>query len=394
MRSNRAEFDFAKIGILQPKLKVSQPNDVYEQEADRVAEQVMRISVPSNTVSYSASNEEEHIARKCTACEIKEEEDEKMRISGKPSTTSNLEANDEINTIRSKSSSTIDTDTKDFMESRFATYDFSNVRIHTDEMAARSAKSVNATAYTIGNDIMFDEGQYKPNTLEGRRLLAHELVHVIQQAKGLSASPLQRQPSPGPAPVDQNAQNIIDLAQDRSRPINERAVAVVQAIITNYYPNEASKISRIIYRENERGLHITYEGRGASTTGILEVGRYFVENTTQRHFARRVAQVRHEIEHVEQQRAGMVGERRQDEREFFAFYHEALFQELPGTGRLQHSTRVQLIDGALGYYYCLSADLQTANSTRRDELIARRSTEVQRSGRTDLGSAPTGCSRQ
>jgi Domain of unknown function (DUF4157) len=66
------------------------------------------------------------------------------------------------------------------MESRFS-YDFSNVRIHTDEAAAKSAYSVNALAYTLGNDIVFGEGQYQPNALVGRRLLAHELTHVVQQ---------------------------------------------------------------------------------------------------------------------------------------------------------------------------------------------------------------------
>ncbi len=90
----------------------------------------------------------------------------------------------------------------------------------------------------------------------------------------------------------------------------------------------------------------------------------------------------------------MTGERRQDEREFIAFYHEALSTAPAGAGRMQHSTRVTVIDGALGYYYCLSQDLQQANQARRDELIARRSEEVRRSGHSDLGDAPTSCRRQ
>ena len=68
------------------------------------------------------------------------------------------------------------------MKSRFGGYDFSNVRIHADRKAATSAQSVNALAYTVGNDIVFSEGHYAPNTLQGRRLLAHELTHVIQQS--------------------------------------------------------------------------------------------------------------------------------------------------------------------------------------------------------------------
>jgi hypothetical protein len=270
------------------------------------------------------------------------------------------------------------------------------VRIHTDRQAAETANAIDARAFTLGQDIVFGSGQYQPNTPEGKQLLAHELTHVIQQARGQSPG-LQRQEEPRrprPAPVDANAQRIIDLAQDTSRPIAERAVAVVQAIIDQYFPSLSSKISQIVYREGEPGLHITSSGRGANITGILEVGRYFVENTTQHHFARRVLQVRHEIEHVEQYRAGMTGASRQDEREFFAFYHEALATELPGTGRLQHSTRVALIDAALGYYYCLSANLQQANTTRRTELLDRRTEAVRRSGRSDLGEAPTTCRRQ
>jgi hypothetical protein len=187
LRSNNTSggFDFAKIGI-QPKLKVSQPGDAYEQEADRVAEQVMRMPT-RNSNAPTIAIKEERIGRKCAACKMteKKEEDKELNISRKTSTESNIEADDEItneiNNIRSSGGSLLDENTRESMESRFGGYDFSNVRIHTDEMTARSARSVNATAYTIGNDIMFDEGQYTPNTLEGRRLLAHELTHVIQQ---------------------------------------------------------------------------------------------------------------------------------------------------------------------------------------------------------------------
>lgn len=67
-----------------------------------------------------------------------------------------------------------------FMEPRFA-YDFSQVRVHTDAKAAESARAVNALAYTVGRDLVFGEGQYVPGAPGGRRLLAHELTHVVQQ---------------------------------------------------------------------------------------------------------------------------------------------------------------------------------------------------------------------
>jgi hypothetical protein len=78
------------------------------------------------------------------------------------------------------------------MESRF-NEDFGGVRVHTDAQAARSARSVNASAYTAGQHIVFDRGRYAPHTSAGQRLLAHELTHVLQQSGGHAfADSLQR----------------------------------------------------------------------------------------------------------------------------------------------------------------------------------------------------------
>jgi hypothetical protein len=70
------------------------------------------------------------------------------------------------------------------LETRFG-HDFSRVRVHTDERAAESARAVDALAYTVGQEIVFEEGQYAPSTASGRALLAHELAHVVQQERGL-----------------------------------------------------------------------------------------------------------------------------------------------------------------------------------------------------------------
>ena len=214
------------INNIQPKLKVSQPGDIYEQEADRVAEKVM-MSMPSVPFFYSAAQpigrtpKGKAIDKKCAACEMKgqgekkEEEEEKkeqLNISRKPSTASSSsysswEANDQvalqISSIRSGSGgSSLDPLTRDFMETRFGGYDFGNVRIHADVQAAKSAESINALAYTIGNHITFGQGQYSPNSIQGKRLLAHELTHVVQQGSGLESGVqpdvIQRQPCPTP----------------------------------------------------------------------------------------------------------------------------------------------------------------------------------------------------
>jgi hypothetical protein len=80
----------------------------------------------------------------------------------------------------------LDAATRAFFEPRFG-YDFGHVRIHVDDQASQSARSINALAYTVGRDIVFRSGQFDPATSSGRRLLAHELSHVVQQT-GRSAS--------------------------------------------------------------------------------------------------------------------------------------------------------------------------------------------------------------
>jgi hypothetical protein len=84
--------------------------------------------------------------------------------------------------VLSSSGQPLDSDVRDWMEPRFG-HNFSHVRIHTDQRAAESAQAVNALAYTVGNDVVFNTGRYQPGTESGGRLLAHELTHVVQQGR-------------------------------------------------------------------------------------------------------------------------------------------------------------------------------------------------------------------
>lgn len=86
----------------------------------------------------------------------------------------------------------LDSGTRAFMEPRFG-HDFSRVRVHPDVKAAESARAVNALAYTVGNDMVFGNGQYKPATASGQRLLGHELAHVVQQEQASSRTLVQRE---------------------------------------------------------------------------------------------------------------------------------------------------------------------------------------------------------
>lgn len=92
----------------------------------------------------------------------------------------------------------LDGNTRSSMESRF-NYDFSDVKIHDDHSSAEKADSINALAFTSGNNIFFNEGQYDTSSDSGKKLLAHELTHVVQQnTSNTDASLIQRQPKDTP----------------------------------------------------------------------------------------------------------------------------------------------------------------------------------------------------
>src|SRR5205823_12433653 len=117
----------------------------------------------------------------------------------------------------------------------------------------------------------------------------------------------------------------------------------------------------------------------------------FLEGINHPHVARRVLQVGHELEHIDQYRTGLSGGHKASEREFLAFYHEALAVEKPGTGSVQHAGRVPLIDAALGYYNCLDDDKKKEYGAKQQELLGRRASEVKASNRGDLGDPPGDC---
>lgn len=91
------------------------------------------------------------------------------------------------------SGSPMDRSTRSFMEDRFGR-DFSDVRIHTDSGAVQLSRALNAQAFTVGRDVYFDGGKYSPASPSGRRLLAHELTHTLQQSEG-GATAIQRKPN-------------------------------------------------------------------------------------------------------------------------------------------------------------------------------------------------------
>jgi Domain of unknown function (DUF4157) len=222
-----------ELGI-QTKLKISEPGDKYEQEADRIADEVMRMPEPSQRetqprsslgISSSlivqrqveAETEQDNLSRPSPLCGQEGDRclDRGCSQFGKvcepiePGTmrgcrcvptsvpasqasilqrhASNRDEPDTapsiVHEVLNSSGEPLDLATRTLMESRFG-HDFSQVQIHTDTKAAESAKAVNALAYTVGQDVVFGTGQYVPATSMGQKLIAHELAHVLQQTSG------------------------------------------------------------------------------------------------------------------------------------------------------------------------------------------------------------------
>lgn len=110
------------------------------------------------------------------------------------------------------------------MESRF-NYNFGHVRIHADEVAAEAAHAVNARAFTLGNHVVFGRGQYAPDSEDGRRLLAHEFTHVVQQGKDgvqVQRAIEVRPPGRGEASAFDRRQELVDRLNAQSRAIQYR----------------------------------------------------------------------------------------------------------------------------------------------------------------------------
>jgi hypothetical protein len=218
------------VGV-QPKLAIGQVGDPYEVEADQVADKVMRMPEPVEEQSrknqgevvqrqpvalsisrlvqrqqiqaqaaeqkwaeaYGMGQEQINLAvqRKCSKCQ-EEEEQEKgiqrkeiapesgmLQAKANSSLESRLAAN-------AGGGSALPDDVRSFMEPRFGA-DFSSVRVHTDGEAVQMNKALGAQAFAHGSDLYFRAGEYNPGSSDGKRLLAHELTHVVQQTGGVQA---------------------------------------------------------------------------------------------------------------------------------------------------------------------------------------------------------------
>lgn len=173
---------------LQRKLKVGDAHDPAEAEADRIADRVMRTPDPDVSIAHSVSQ----LSRKCAGCE-----DEDHSIQPKASPDHSPETGDApavVHDALSTPGKPLDLDTRHFMEGRFGR-DFSRVRIHADASSTKAVEAVNARAFAAGSHIVVDPAECRGD--RGRQLIAHELVHTMQQRGSIREGVIRRQSRAG-----------------------------------------------------------------------------------------------------------------------------------------------------------------------------------------------------
>jgi Domain of unknown function (DUF4157) len=161
---------------LQAKLAIGRTDDPLEREADLVAAHVMR--VPDRALPIGLARPQ--ISRKCAACNEEDDRAETLLTKRVASQPESSEAPAIVHDVIRSHGQPLDAAARGYFEPRFG-QDFSGVRVHTDDRSAESAVSIGASAYTAGSNIVFAAGRYDPASASGRRLLAHELTHVVQQ---------------------------------------------------------------------------------------------------------------------------------------------------------------------------------------------------------------------
>ena len=180
-------------------LKVSQPNDPAEIEADQIADRVMRMPVDAPVKVSDHQHEPNKLHAKGDAGEEEEETQTILRKEGfaaaaDPPPGYGMSS---VKSVINSGGIALDHESRSFFEPRFGV-DLGHVRIHTNSTAGQSATAINAKAYTLGNNIVFSNGEYKPDSESGEHLLAHELAHVVQSlthSPKINRSVIYRQPT-------------------------------------------------------------------------------------------------------------------------------------------------------------------------------------------------------
>jgi hypothetical protein len=200
---NLAVQSLLRAGAIHAKLEVAPPGDPLEQEADRVADSLVQRGSPCSCGGTCddcrASDEKTRLQRKATH-------------SGAGAALSSARGAGCLRIPDLGQGRPLDRSIARFFASELG-HDFSNTSIHTGGTAAEAAESLRARAFTLGNRVAFARGEFAPQTVEGGRLLAHELTHVVQQARSGSAR-VQRQATAAKAGLAEAVSGILEIPQE------------------------------------------------------------------------------------------------------------------------------------------------------------------------------------
>ncbi|MFK7969499.1 MAG: DUF4157 domain-containing protein [Bacteroidia bacterium] len=262
---------------VQPKLKLGSPNDPLEREADQVAEQVVQRKCTTcgkeeeQTVRRKAIS---HVQRKCASCEEKEKETVMRKAHSDAGMHVGQNTEKGIKQAQGAGSA-MNPGLRTEMEQGIG-HDMSNVRIHTDNRSADLNRQVNARAFTHGRDVFFGKGEFNPDTKGGKRLIAHELTHVVQQGSAgghiqreLAVAPTNPDAVPDPLTPEQ-IQDAIRYNDDRFRDISEiKLIRDVLGFAEEPVQFDEPLILAIAEYQAQYGLD-DHDGRiGANTANVL-----------------------------------------------------------------------------------------------------------------------------
>lgn len=277
----RGTFNTEGIRYVQPKLKVGQPDDPLEREADQASERIMNFT---NHTPKVGKDDWKPIEPRRKSLGNRDELEVSDRLSN------------EIRDVISDGGEPLDTKTKEFMESRFR-FEFGNVKVHADVKSNHLANSVESRAFTLGNNIFLSSEESKSD----KKLLAHELTHVIQQkASAPKLSLIQRAPpkstpppvsasedfsriyqrlediirNGGPVPGDANWASLSSKERDKGRVIG---AAIIDASEGYNGPREIRAISSLATDRIVGGAPV-YHATGSSFQELLEL-ELFVPTT-------------------------------------------------------------------------------------------------------------------
>jgi hypothetical protein len=207
--------------FVQPKSRVGPVDDPLEREADQVADAVVAgapvaaiIEAPSNTAQ-----------RKCAECEA--EEEQPLRRKSKGSAGAPAAALPSVTSAISQGGLPLSSAERAYFEPRFKR-DLSAIRIHTHDQAGAAASGMNARAFTLGQDIAFAPGEYQPQTGAGRRLIAHELVHALQQEK--DEAPVVRRATYGTGTPPAFANRTVTIVPQNEHETVDASMAIIDEV--------------------------------------------------------------------------------------------------------------------------------------------------------------------